>query len=563
MFPFISVPPLAQGSAAPTYSKKEQFPFHPGFKVHGSTVCDALPPHSRPRPILPAAKRARFGDAVPPHAPLASPLWDPGSSAWILQNALPSVPSSSTPLRCTTAGTLIVPLEPLARHLEAWLALPSPSRWLTRTIRLGYAIQFTRRPPKFSGVLENFGGSSECSCLARGDCCPPGKGCNRAGPSSRDEAGVLQPLLHRTQERRWSSTNPGFATPEPGPAQAPVQDVDAQAYDQMHTAPGLVCSDRPEGCLLSCFDPSPTQTVPTVCVRRSGVAVQGAPLRALLLSPCLHEGRRGRPCPVTGSGRQDPQLSRRLAHSGPVPRTVVRSQGSGASALQPVGASGQLGKEQALPCAENLFSWCGVRLGEYDGAPHGRARPISAELPEFLQRQDCGSTETVSEAPGAYGIRSCSHAARIASYETTSALVALPSPEVGMAPRCTSGEHHTGVSPLLQPLDRPCLSTGRGALRTSVSACCCHNRCLQHGLWRYMQRAGSLGTLDGASTALAHQLPRAAGSASSLAAVSATAVRQACVGPYEQHCGCVVHQPDGGYTITPHVTARQPSPPLE
>ncbi len=132
-----------------------------------------------------------------------------------------------------------------------------------------------------------------------------------------------------------------------------------------------------------------------------------------------------------------------------------------------------------------------------------------------------------------------------------------------MAPRCTSGEHHTGVSPLLQPLDRPCLSTGRGALRTSVSACCRHNRCLQHGLGRYMQWAGSLGALDGASTALAHQLPRAAGSASSLAAVSATAVRQACVGPYGQHCGCVVYQPDGGYMITPHVTARPPSPPLE
>ncbi len=146
IFPFISVPP--------TFSKKEQFPFPPGFQVHGPTVCDALPPHSRPRPILPAAKRARFGDAVLPHAPLASPLWDPGSSAWMLQNALPSVPSSSTPLRCTTTGTSIVPLEPLAQRLEAWLALPIPSRWLTRTIRLGYAIQFARRPPKFSGVLE-------------------------------------------------------------------------------------------------------------------------------------------------------------------------------------------------------------------------------------------------------------------------------------------------------------------------------------------------------------------------------------------------------------------------
>ncbi len=35
------------------------------------------------------------------------------------------------------------------------------------------------------------GGSPERLCLARGDCCPSGKGCNRAGPSSRDEAGVL------------------------------------------------------------------------------------------------------------------------------------------------------------------------------------------------------------------------------------------------------------------------------------------------------------------------------------------------------------------------------------
>ncbi len=88
------------------------------------------------------------------------------------------------------------------------------------------------------------GGSPERPCLARGDCCPPGKGCNRASPSSRDEAGVLQPLLHRTQERWWPSANPGSASLEPGFTQAPVQDADAQAHDQMHSAPGLVCSDR-------------------------------------------------------------------------------------------------------------------------------------------------------------------------------------------------------------------------------------------------------------------------------------------------------------------------------
>ncbi len=82
---------------------------------------------------------------------------------------------------------------------------------------------------------------------------------------------------------------------------------------------------------------------------------------------------------------------------------------------------------------------------------------------EFLQRQECGTTETVSEAFGAYGIRSCSHAARIASYETTSALATLPGPEVGMAPRYTASRYLPAVSPLPQPLDRPCLSTGRGA----------------------------------------------------------------------------------------------------
>ncbi len=293
------------------------------------------------------------------------------------------------------------------------------------------------------------------------------------------------------------------------------------------------------------------------------MAVQGPPLQALPVSPCVHEGRRRRPYPVTGSGRQDPQLPRRFAHPSPIQRAVGRSQGLGASAPQPVGASGQLGKEQALPCAENLFSWCGVRLVEYDGTPHGGACPSSAELPEFLQRQECGTTETVSEAPGACGICSCSHAARIASCQTTSALATLPGPEVGMAPRYTSSGHHPAVSPLPQPLDVPCLYTGRGAPRTSVPAYCCHNRCLQHGLGRYMQRAGSLGALDRAPTALAHQLPRAVGSASSLMAVPATAVGQARVSPHGQHCGCLVHQPVGRYMITPHVTARPPSPPLE
>ncbi len=49
--------------------------------------------------------------------------------------------------------------------------------------------------------------------------------------------------------------------------------------------------------------------------------------------------------------------------------------------------------------------------------------------------------------------------------------------------------------------------------------------------------------------ALAHQLPRAVGSAFSLAAVPATALGQARASPHGQHCGGLVHQPAGRYTI--------------
>ncbi len=299
------------------------------------------------------------------------------------------------------------------------------------------------------------------------------------------------------------------------------------------------------------FDPSVTQTVPMVCVRRSGMAVQGPPLRALLVSPCVHKDRRRRPYPVTGDGRQDPQLPRRLAYPSPIQRAVGRSQGLGASAPQPVGASGELGKEQALHCAENLFSQCGVRLGEYDGTPHGGTCPSSAELPEFLQRQECGTTETVSEAPGAYGVRSCSHAARIASYETTSALATLPGPEVGMAQCRRSLSPWTDLAflragvPLEQVSWHTVVTTDTSS--TGWGATC--NGQVALGLWTGPRLLWHINCLELWAVHLAlwqfrplllgkHVLVRTENTAA-------------------------VHQLAGRYTITLLVTACPPSPPLE
>ncbi len=59
-----------------------------------------------------------------------------------------------------------------------------------------------------------------------------------------------------------------------------VQDVNA-----------IVCSDRPEGCVLSCLDSPPTQAIPTVCVRGLSVSVQGPTLRAVPVASHLYESR--------------------------------------------------------------------------------------------------------------------------------------------------------------------------------------------------------------------------------------------------------------------------------
>ncbi|XP_073801046.1 uncharacterized protein [Danio rerio] len=45
------------------------------------------------------------------------------------------------------------------------------------------------------------------NCLTRGDCCPPGEGCNRAGPYNQEEEWVLQLILYRAQKEWWVKTS--------------------------------------------------------------------------------------------------------------------------------------------------------------------------------------------------------------------------------------------------------------------------------------------------------------------------------------------------------------------
>ncbi len=181
LFRFVFVPPLAQQPAVPKTSIKEQFPQSLGLKrrrvVYHASRDHFPPPLSPGRGGLPKStppahlwNRVR---AVALKPPLQVVTRKPGScvSSHTRRNQVsvtlhtqtppPAItgqaftgpgPGPCVPHRCPTTGTSVAPLVPLARSLGAWLALPSPSRWLLRTIRLGYAIQFARRPPKFRGI---------------------------------------------------------------------------------------------------------------------------------------------------------------------------------------------------------------------------------------------------------------------------------------------------------------------------------------------------------------------------------------------------------------------------
>ncbi len=129
----------------------------------------------------------------------------------------------------------------------------------------------------------------------------------------------------------------------------------------------------------------------------------------------------------------------------------------------------------------------------------------------------------------------------------------------GWAARCGS----KSLQPNLRPLVRPFISSGMSAPGTGLQACCGLHGCLRPGLGGHIQRACSVGVLDGFPTALAHQLPRVTGSTPGLEPSQETLTRRARIGPYRQHCDRRVHQPTRWSTLPSHVPTRPPPPPLE
>ncbi len=152
--PLFLFPPLASRSVVPKTSTKEQFPLSLGPQRGRGVVNESNLSYTHP-PLSPVGSCGRFERAVnrTTHAPSAGTQVSASHTPTPLRtgNETPE-PGPCVPPRCPTAGTSVGSLVPLVRFWGAWLALPNPSRWLLHTIRLGYAIQFARRPPKYRGT---------------------------------------------------------------------------------------------------------------------------------------------------------------------------------------------------------------------------------------------------------------------------------------------------------------------------------------------------------------------------------------------------------------------------
>ncbi len=228
----------------------------------------------------------------------------------------------------------------------------------------------------------------------------------------------------------------------------------------------------------------------------------------------------------------------------------------------PVGPSGQLGKEQTRPSAEDLFSWYGVGFSQTVSMPHRGTCSGGLELPEYIQGQDSGPTEIFQRLLG--------HMAAAAAVTPLGLLHMRPLQHWlhGRVPRWAwqSGTYRVAITPECRQAFSPWSDTL--FLRAGVPL----EQVSRHAVvftdasatgWGVTYNGHAVSGCGRAPTALAHQLPRVASSTPCPEPPERAVTGRACAGPYGQHCDRCVHQPSRGSALPSHVATRPPSPPLE
>ncbi len=182
------------------------------------------------------------------------------------------------------------------------IALGSPHS----SVRLHTSV-WEKSPPLRLGSADSSKQHLQGFCSTTRTFLPHTERSDRGNTSVGHRTRVLQPLLPCSKERLRPEAHSGSATSQYFPLQREVQDADDENHHVSDSRRGLVCHYRPEGCLFSHPGHLAAQEVPSVCLWREGLPIQGPSLWPGLGAENIHEvhGCCAGPFEATGHSRAE------------------------------------------------------------------------------------------------------------------------------------------------------------------------------------------------------------------------------------------------------------------
>ncbi len=439
----------------------------------------------------------------------------------------------------------------LARHSASSIAFHSRMGASTGGIAVGspqnsvrlHTSVWEKSPPLRRGSTDSSKQHLQGLCSTTGTFLPPTERSDSGNTAVGHRPSILQPLLPRSKEGRRPEAHSGSAASEFFPLQREVQDADDENHHVSDPMRGLVCHYRSKGCVFSHPGRSETQEVPSVCLWREGLPIQGPALSAW---PWRREHSRNGP--FEAPGHSCTELSGQLAHSGSLQGASKLSQGYRSlphpfswprderqeECAPPISAHRVSGGLFGFRSDAGLFGSClDTRFYSMSGPLQARPSCICRYLPQAVRPHGSGLPCVAS---------------RVASHQA----VPLVDEGAEVTTHCTSHSPYRGVAQFLSTpftMVRPHFSPERGENGCDPPSPYDHDRRINDRLGRGLRRQTGERGVDGRVPFLAYKLPGTQGCLPGFEVFSPRSRGVSYHSQNGQYGGCVPHKPPGRFTV--------------
>ncbi len=244
---------------------------------------------------------------------------------------------------------------------------------------------------------------------------------------------------------------------------------------------GLVYVAGSERCVLSHQGSPPLQTILEIRIRRGGISIQGPAVWAIPGSPHFYTMHGCGSLPSVTDGNPHTQLSRGLAHSGPVATGFNIAQDHPPQPLRLPGSRGQLCQEHTITLPTSFVPGHSYRLSADDsnclsGASHDNSAPRG-----ILRGRYCPSAQSFPENAGPYGSGFAGTSVGSASHSTHLVLAEAEGSIRGLASQTPPRNGDSGLCISPGPLEGSLLAKARRDPRHGAQKEGCHDRRFQQG----------------------------------------------------------------------------------